>query len=485
MEKPESRIRTAKHLAQAIKYIHSPEKTDDGFLIGSVNCTNETAYEDMMLTKQVFSKEDGRIAYHWNIDLPKGYGTPAQMMGILEDFTEQYFKDEYEVTYATHTDKDFIHGHIIFNSVSCITGKKFHYKNTEWEQKIVPLVNRLCMERGLPILDLDAKKGEKTKSLSYIEWLQHKKGHATWRDMITADVDFAVGVSLDYADFLIKLENMGYEVSIGGKHLKVKVPGMEKYARVYSLGSEYTEARINERIKNETPKAKQPIYKEIGKYRVRKEKLPKQKKHLSYFQRQYLKYMYMFGKIERHPYRHVTFMEKKQAERIAGQMNYVFFANIQSRTDLITKKTGIEKELMEIGKKQKSIYMERKKFRGIFDHVKALNLAKAGYEQYCEGHTGFEAEVKAYEENRAWLEKRGYTTEAKIQEIEAHRHKLVGALLPLREQKQKLQVELKTVNAILNEDTASLSAKWQKETERGTNAHSKTTDKEQWREQDI
>ena len=99
-------------------------------------------------------------------------------------------------------------------------------------------------------------EGEKIQHSTYKEWLEQKKGHKTWRDMIRQDVDHAIGLSYSYANFISNLENMGYDVNLNGKHLKVKVPGMDTYARIYSLGNEYTEQRIKEKILNTEPLAK-------------------------------------------------------------------------------------------------------------------------------------------------------------------------------------------------------------------------------------
>lgn len=435
----------------------------------------------MMLTKEAFDKMGGRIAYHWSINLPIGYGTPEQMTGILEDFTSEYLQSKYEVAYAVHTDKDYLHGHIIFNSVSCIDGKKFHYKKDEWERKIVPLVNRLCMERGLPILDLDGERGEKTKIITYKEWLEHMKGHSSWKDMVREDVDFAIGTSKDYATFIVNLENMGYEVTINGKHIKVRVPGMGKDLRLYKLDTngEYTEQRIRERLKYETPKRKQqPTYKTVQKFYVKKERLPRKKKELSYFQRQYLRYMYMFGNIKRQPNRHITLLQRKEAARIAKQMNYVFFSNMKNKADLATRQAEIETKLLDIGVKQKAIYTERKRYRTAFEHLKGMHLSLSAYEKYSAGQDAFALEAQEYEKHRSWLEKNGYKTEEQIKDLDAHRLHLVGALLPLRENKQELQKELRTINEILREDTASLSKAWQQETERDNDVQSKVAVKE-------
>lgn len=513
MERRDRRIRTAKHLAQAIGYILRPEKTGQGVYTGSVNCDPATAYEDMMLTKKAFGKEGGRMAYHWNIDLPPGCGSPEKMLGILEDFAAEYLAGQFEAVYAVHMDKAHLHGHIIFNAVG-IDGKKYHCPAGEWEHRIVPLVNRLCARRGLPVLNLEAAKerrkaaaapehsgmgngtrasrswkngngdvlgadnagrtsrswengnrdalgadnqkrtsrgqaigtgiqtGADSKNLHYVEWLAHKKGHKTWRDMIRSDVDYAIGISYSYPNFLLHLENMGYEVNINGKHLKVIVPGMEKYARVYSMGAEYTEARIHERIRHEEA-AMRPMTVRRCAYRGKKGQLPP----MSSFRRYYLYYLYLFGKAGRR--RHMSFVEKKEAGKIREQMNYLFFKGLHSQAEVEQRRQEAERELAEIAAQKKAVLRERSRYRYVFAHARELARLEPHYRAYLAGNEEYRADGEAYEAHRDWLARRGYGDTKALDEM---RMALTARLLPLREAKARLQAECRLLDGILKQD---------------------------------
>ena len=123
------------HLQDALNYIMQPEKTENGHLIGGGSClfsTPEIAYKHMMQTKQMWRKADGRQAYHFIISLDKGEGNSDVMMDIMADFCREYLGESYEYVYAVHTDREHMHGHVIFNSVNRMNGLKYHYKEGDW-----------------------------------------------------------------------------------------------------------------------------------------------------------------------------------------------------------------------------------------------------------------------------------------------------------------------------------------------------------------
>lgn len=148
----------AKHLANGLQYIMDPEKTSGGRYIGGSGCIPENALAQMLETKRHFGKKDERQAYHFIISFEKGEVTEETAFQVLGKFVEEYLGADYEAVYAVHNDTDHIHGHIIFNSVRCTDGRKYDYPKGEWEHRIQPLVNRLCREHGLSILDMEEVK---------------------------------------------------------------------------------------------------------------------------------------------------------------------------------------------------------------------------------------------------------------------------------------------------------------------------------------
>ena len=438
-------MKSARHLKSALQYVCNPEKTMGGTLIRGIGCfpNAEAAYETFLETKERFGKQGGRQAYHWEICFAPGESNTDEVLDIAKEWADEILEDKFDCLIAVHDDKQFLHAHLIFNSVSHVDGKKFRYEKNDLEQKLYPALNRLCVARGLSYVDLAKPEGEKIQHSTYKEWLEQKKGHKTWRDMIRQDVDHAISLSYSYANFISNLENMGYDVNLNGKHLKVKVPGMEGYARVYSLGNEYTEEHIKERIMNaELPARK--VFSRVKRYRLKSGMISKRKTPLTRFQRHYLRYMYMLGKIGRQPYRRITFAERQQALRIAGQMNYLFFHGIHNRRDLEAKRAYVDNELQNIQAKKQELFKERKKYEAVFHHAKEWRLSQG--------------EDKAHLE---WLQKRGYVGEDGLKRIDEIKEGFTERLIFLREQSADLQEQKKKMTEISNENITTL--KWEQE----------------------
>lgn len=148
----------AKHLANGLKYIMDPQKTGGGRYVCGNGCIPENALSQMLETKRHFGKRDKRQAYHFIISFEKGEVMEETAFQIMVQFAEEYLGTDYEAVYAVHNDTDHIHGHIIFNSVRCTDGRKYDYPKGEWEHRIQPLVNRLCKEHGLSVLDMEEVK---------------------------------------------------------------------------------------------------------------------------------------------------------------------------------------------------------------------------------------------------------------------------------------------------------------------------------------
>lgn len=148
----------AKHLANGLQYIMDPKKTDGGRYVSGNGCIPENALAQMLETKRHFRKQDKRQAYHFIISFEKGEVTEETAFQVMGQFVEEYLGADYEAVYAVHNDTDHIHGHIIFNSVRCTDGRKYDYPKGEWEHRIQPLVNRLCKEHGLSVLDMEEVK---------------------------------------------------------------------------------------------------------------------------------------------------------------------------------------------------------------------------------------------------------------------------------------------------------------------------------------
>ena len=117
-----------RHLKDSIAYICNSDKTESGVLVGFHNCTMGFAYDQMQQTKAYWGKTDGRQGYHIIISFQEGEVTPETAMKVIEQFVKEYLGDRFEAVYSVHDNTNHVHGHIVFNSVSCLDGKKYHYR---------------------------------------------------------------------------------------------------------------------------------------------------------------------------------------------------------------------------------------------------------------------------------------------------------------------------------------------------------------------
>ena len=211
-----------KHLKAAIDYIKDFEKTDGGRLVGGINCQPDFAYDKMKSTKVKFGKTDKRQAYHFIISFEEGEVDDDTAFEITEKFAREYIGDDYEVVFSVHNNTNHKHGHIIFNSVSVKTGKKYRYEKGDWAKHIQPLTNRLCSEYGLSEIDIDADgKGINER---YKERNKYRDEKIVWRDMVIRDVDSCIIQAVTYEDFLGLLKEKGYTIK-QGKHMAVFMQG--------------------------------------------------------------------------------------------------------------------------------------------------------------------------------------------------------------------------------------------------------------------
>lgn len=157
--------KAGKHLINALEYITNPQKTQNGLYVSGINCpaNARAAFIQMTQTKKQLNSNGTRQAYHFILSCPEGEGTPEIMMELTKRFLEEYLQDDYEVLYTVHDNTEKVHSHIIFNSVSFRTGKKYRYENGDWQKIIQPIVNKLCEEYGLSKLEIEENEKEKKR----------------------------------------------------------------------------------------------------------------------------------------------------------------------------------------------------------------------------------------------------------------------------------------------------------------------------------
>ena len=227
----------AQHLQNALEYIQNPDKTEKLFLVGSVNCLPETAFDQMMDTKKLFQKTNKRQGYHIVLSLKPGEGTPEVAFDMARRFTEEFLGDRYEAVFAVHIDKDHIHSHIVWNSVSLLDGRKYDYKKGDWKHIIQPITNKLCKEYGLSIIEAEYVKN--SQNLSRKEW-QYEQ---TFKEMIHRDAMFCASYAGSMEHFLFLMQRLGYEFK-PKEYLTVKMPGRKLYHHLDKMDEYFAEDRF-------------------------------------------------------------------------------------------------------------------------------------------------------------------------------------------------------------------------------------------------
>lgn len=363
------------HLKNAIKYILNEEKTKEGLYMNS-NCGNDwkEILDGMLETKRQCKKEHGRQGYHIIVSFKKGEVDENTAYQIVGEFVERYLGDNYDYVYSVHNDKDHMHGHIIFNSVS-YEGIKYHYANGDWKRSVQPVTDALCRKYGLSeilLKDPERKKeraekseqkqrsDEGKKGRSYAEWRAGREGKTVWRDIIRRDLDGAVRCCDTYVQILGYMRIRGYEISEKiskkyGDYLAIKPQNSRRAFRSYTLGSRYTIAELRKRVGIEVLETRYVMPPRIKMCRLqggRNSYRVSSVYQLNHFQKYYR---------ARHFYNYRSWQYRQNLIRIdqlSRNCSYLLKNEIRSRQEL-----KIREE--EIRYQEKELYSYRKQLQGL------------------------------------------------------------------------------------------------------------------------
>ena len=239
-------------------YIQNPDKTEQGELVSSYQCSLLTVDEEFLLTKRLYEQTTGRsqksdvIAYQVRQSFKPGEVTPEEANRIGYEFAERFLKGKHAFIVATHTDRAHIHNHIIYNSTALDGTRKF--KNFWLSSFAVQrLSDLICLEHQLSTIEYKPYR-ERQKRIVY----PPKESN---RDRLCSVIESILAEKpKDYEDFLQRLEQQGYEVK-RGKHTAVKGKGQKRFIRFRTLGAGYSEDEIKAVIAGEAehrPHQKQP-----------------------------------------------------------------------------------------------------------------------------------------------------------------------------------------------------------------------------------
>ena len=240
-------------LSKAIAYILNPEKTDEKLLVSSYGCASETAAREFEWTRKIAEQKGMNpvriIARHVIQSFEIGEVTPELAHEIGKQFADEILGGKYEYVLTTHIDKDHVHNHLIFNAVDFVNYHAYKsYKRIYYDMREVS--DRLCKENGLSVIPPSQNKG-----MSYKEYTEAKRG-TSWKQKLKQTIDRLVITSKDYDDFLRLMQEAGYEIK-RGKYISFRAEGQERFTRSKTIGENYTEERIKERIAGRTPRRSQ------------------------------------------------------------------------------------------------------------------------------------------------------------------------------------------------------------------------------------
>ncbi|WP_173011331.1 MULTISPECIES: relaxase/mobilization nuclease domain-containing protein [Bacillota] len=240
-------------LSKAIAYILNPEKTDEKLLVSSYGCASETAAREFEWTRKIAEQKGMNpvriIARHVIQSFEIGEVTPELAHEIGKQFADEILGGKYEYVLTTHIDKDHVHNHLIFNAVDFVNYHAYKsYKRIYYDMREVS--DRLCKENGLSVIPPSQNKG-----MGYKEYTEAKRG-TSWKQKLKQTIDRLVITSKDYDDFLRLMQEAGYEIK-PGKYISFRAEGQERFTRSKTIGENYTEERIKERIAGRTPRRSQ------------------------------------------------------------------------------------------------------------------------------------------------------------------------------------------------------------------------------------
>lgn len=337
-------------LTDVIDYAEDGAKTHNKIYVTGINVSPDIARDQMVMTKLQFGKTDKILAYHGYQSFLPGEVTPDMAHEIGVELANRLWGDRFQILVTTHLDKDHLHNHFCLNSVSFVDGYKFRGgSKAYWQMRAES--DKICAEYGLSVIK-NPGKGK-----NYAEWKAEQEGRPTIRGQIRDELDEIIKCSYSYQAFWKELHRRGYEIKNTGKYIALKPAFSQRYIRLKSLGENYSEESIKNRIimaRNgirEFDKPKTDYNAWLKKYEPTK---------LHGFKALYFHYLYLFGKIRKKetPQRVSFYMraELVKFERYQKQFLFLYDNDIETMEQLKIFKENAENKIDELTMQRKQLY---------------------------------------------------------------------------------------------------------------------------------
>ena len=365
----------ASHLKNALEYIQNPDKTEECVLVGGINCLPDTAFEQMEETKNIFHKTGKRQGYHVIISFsPEEKVTSEQAMYVLEHFAKDVLGDDYEAVYAVHTDREHMHGHLIWNSVSMTTGKKYNSPKSNWKNHLQPITNKYCDELGLPIMPAEYSKNP--KNISRDKW----EKEMSMKEIILRDAKMCAYAAGNVEHFKYLMKRLGY-VFKKDAWMEVQAPGFRYYHKLAKLDEMFSEDMLRHHV--DMPWMAKPYFYSSDIRGLHRAKL-------SPFQKKFYAKLYRLRIVEQ---KRFVVGGAKYAEDLKRfhrlQDEYLLLVNndIKSVVELVDFIGEQEEKIQQIEDRQKEIYRESS------SRKRKINT-EAQYREYQIWHVEVQEELK-------------------------------------------------------------------------------------------
>lgn len=417
-------------MSKAIAYILNPEKTDEKLLVSSYGCASETAAREFEWTRRIAEQKGMNpvriIARHVIQSFEIGEVTPELAHEIGKQFADEILGGKYEYVLTTHIDKDHVHNHLIFNAVDFVDYHAYKsYKRIYYDMREVS--DRLCKENGLSVIPPSLNKG-----MSYKEYTEAKRG-TSWKQKLKQTIDRLVITAKDYDDFLRLMQEAGYEIK-PGKYISFRAEGQERFTRSKTIGENYTEERIKERIAGRTPR------------RSQRQTTPKGISLIGDIQER-------IRLIDSKGYEHKAKLTiLKEAART---LNYLTDNNLLQYADLEKKVEDVHSSYDRTGKELKGVEARLREVQPLIKNISNYQRLKPVYDafQKAKDKPGFkakhEAELVIFEAARSTLlAMQGDEKLPSLKTLQAQQQRLLDEQQRLYDERAKLKKEVKQIETI-------------------------------------
>ena len=417
-------------MSKAIAYILNPEKTDEKLLVSSYGCASETAAREFEWTRKIAEQKGMNpvriIARHVIQSFEIGEVTPELAHEIGKQFADEILGGKYEYVLTTHIDKDHVHNHLIFNAVDFVDYHAYKsYKRIYYDMREVS--DRLCKENGLSVIPPSQNKG-----VSYKEYTEAKRG-TSWKQKLKQTIDRLVITAKDYDDFLRLMQEAGYEIK-PGKYISFRAEGQERFTRSKTIGENYTEERIKERIAGRTPRKSQ------------RQTTPKGISLIGDIQER-------IRLIDSKGYEHKAKLTiLKEAART---LNYLTENNLLQYADLEKKVEDVHISYDRTGKELKAVEARLREVQPLIKNISNYQRLKPVYDAFQKAKdkpsfkTKHEAELVIFEATRSTLlAMQGDEKLPSFKTLQAQQQRLLDEQQRLYDERAKLKKEVKQIETI-------------------------------------